>query len=156
MPGNFLAGGSAGFLGVQMRGLDTLSLRVKYMIRAAQAGLKEGVDQAAFIFEAAARQNSPVDTGANRDSIYTEELVRSLSGEVYQLKISPHMPYSKRLEYGFVGADSLGRVYHQQPRPYMRPAFDENKDDARQVIKETVLEAVQQAGLSAAARRASR
>lgn len=30
-----------------------------------------------------------------------------------------------RLEYGFVGPDSLGRVYDQQPYPHMGPAYDE-------------------------------
>lgn len=31
----------------------------------------------------------------------------------------------RRLEYGFHGADSLGRVYNQPPFPHARPAFDE-------------------------------
>jgi hypothetical protein len=30
-----------------------------------------------------------------------------------------------RLEYGFVGPDSLGRVFHQDPLPHMGPAYDE-------------------------------
>lgn len=29
-----------------------------------------------------------------------------------------------RLEFGFVGADSLGRHYNQPPYPHARPAFD--------------------------------
>jgi hypothetical protein len=32
---------------------------------------------------------------------------------------------ARRLEYGFAGADSLGRVYNQPPYPHARPAFDE-------------------------------
>lgn len=31
----------------------------------------------------------------------------------------------RRLEFGFNGADSLGRVYSQPPFPHARPAFDE-------------------------------
>lgn len=31
----------------------------------------------------------------------------------------------RRLEFGFNGADSLGRVYNQPPFPHARPAFDE-------------------------------
>jgi len=31
----------------------------------------------------------------------------------------------RRLEYGFVGADSLGRVYNQSPYPHFGPALDE-------------------------------
>ncbi|RFC66451.1 HK97 gp10 family phage protein [Fulvimarina endophytica] len=30
--------------------------------------------------------------------------------------------YARRIEYGFVGVDSLGRYYDQQPRPYLRMA----------------------------------
>ncbi len=34
-------------------------------------------------------------------------------------------PQGRRLEFGFVGADSLGRVYNQPPYPHAGPAFDE-------------------------------
>lgn len=33
-------------------------------------------------------------------------------------------PQAMRLEYGFVGADSLGRVYDQPPYPHFEPAID--------------------------------
>lgn len=31
-------------------------------------------------------------------------------------------PYGRRLEFGFVGTDSLGRTYNQRPRPHAGPA----------------------------------
>lgn len=31
---------------------------------------------------------------------------------------------ARRLEYGFVGTDSMGRTYDQQPYPHMGPAVD--------------------------------
>lgn len=34
-------------------------------------------------------------------------------------------PQGRRLEFGFVGTDSLGRVYDQPPYPHVGPAFDE-------------------------------
>jgi hypothetical protein len=34
-------------------------------------------------------------------------------------------PQGRRLEYGFVGADSLGRHYDQPPYPHVNPAADE-------------------------------
>lgn len=34
-------------------------------------------------------------------------------------------PQSDRLEYGFVGADALGRHYHQPAFPHFRPTMDE-------------------------------
>lgn len=36
-----------------------------------------------------------------------------------------NLPQGRRLEFGFVGTDSLGRVYDQQPYPHAGPAFDE-------------------------------
>ena len=39
-------------------------------------------------------------------------------------------PQGPRLEYGFVGADKLGRVYNQAARPHIRPALDENRGAA--------------------------
>ena len=32
-------------------------------------------------------------------------------------------PYGRRLEWGFVGIDSLGRSVHQRPRPHVGPAL---------------------------------
>jgi hypothetical protein len=34
-------------------------------------------------------------------------------------------PQGRRLEFGFTGADSAGRVYDQPPYPHVGPAFDE-------------------------------
>lgn len=130
-------------LTVEMRGLDALSLRVQYMIKPVRAALKDGVDEAAFIFETEAKQNSPVMSGANRDSIRTDVMKDEPEKQVRG--IAPHMPYSHRLEYGFVGTDSLGRKYHQAAQPYMRPAFEARQQDARAAIKDAVLEAAQNA-----------
>lgn len=47
------------------------------------------------------------------------------------------VPYAMRIEYGFIGADSLGRVYNQAPRPFMRPAWDLNKKVVEKVLLES-------------------
>lgn len=39
--------------------------------------------------------------------------------------VGTNSPQGRRLEFGFNGADSLGRVYHQPPFPHFRPAADE-------------------------------
>lgn len=39
--------------------------------------------------------------------------------------IGTNKPQARRLEFGFVGADSLGRVYNQPPYPHFGPALDE-------------------------------
>jgi len=39
------------------------------------------------------------------------------------LRIFTNVPYSRRLEFGFVGTDRLGRNINQGPRPYWRPVL---------------------------------
>ncbi|MFJ4412981.1 HK97 gp10 family phage protein [Streptomyces sp. NPDC088925] len=36
--------------------------------------------------------------------------------------VGTNKPQARRLEYGFVGEDSLGRVFHQRPFPHVGPA----------------------------------
>lgn len=45
-------------------------------------------------------------------------------------KVGTDLEYAARIEFGFTGPDSLGRVYNQAPHPYLRPAFDENRAKA--------------------------
>jgi len=68
---------------------------------------------------------APVDTGQYRASIRTDP--GDDSGRPVSLIGTP-MPQARRLEYGFIGPDKLGRVYHQSPRPHWRPPFDQNKE----------------------------
>ena len=56
-------------------------------------------------------------TGKYRASI--KGRVKSTRDEVVGT-ITSDMPYSNRLEYGFIGTDSLGRTYNQAPRPTIR------------------------------------
>lgn len=39
--------------------------------------------------------------------------------------VSTNAPQARRLEHGFVGRDSLGRMYHAQAYPHWGPALDE-------------------------------
>lgn len=68
-----------------------------------------------------AREKAPVLTGTLRRSIRAE----AVGGSVL---VGTELPYARRIEFGFNGTDSRGRTYHQAPRPYLRPALDENKD----------------------------
>lgn len=49
---------------------------------------------------------------------------------------------AKRLEYGFVGKDSLGREYHQPPYPSMRPALWYWKNTWRRMMTRAVARSV--------------
>lgn len=46
-------------------------------------------------------------------------------GSVSKSEVGTNAVQARRLEYGFNGADSLGRIYNQPPYPHARPAFDE-------------------------------
>lgn len=41
--------------------------------------------------------------------------------------VGTNKPQARRLEFGFIGADSLGRVYNQPPYPHLGPAVDATK-----------------------------
>lgn len=138
---------------VSMPGLDT---KIKYLLEGAKFGLKAGVSEAGLLFQEAAKSNVPVDTGNLRDHIHTENVVDEPLKQ--ELLVTPVVEaanaqgfdpaYARRIELGFVGADSLGRVYHQAPQPYMRPAFEEHKDAAREIIVSSVKDEVVNASVT--------
>jgi len=49
-------------------------------------------------------------------------------------KVVNPSPQTRRLEYGFVGTDALGRMYHQPPFPHFRPALEEMRAEYRRGI----------------------
>ncbi len=140
-------------LTVQLKGVDVLSLVTKRLISAAQQGMKESVSEAAQLFVDEAQLLVPVDTGHLRDSIHAELLEASDTRAVIAVTPAYEEPnewgfepaYARRIEYGFQGPDALGRVYHQAAQPYMRPAFDSKQDEARQVIKDGIVGALDDA-----------
>jgi len=70
-------------------------------------------------------------TGRLRSSITHE--VEGTTG-----RVGTNVEYARRVELGFVGADSLGRVYNQSPRPYLRPALHKNEKAIRQMFKKII------------------
>ncbi len=135
---------------VRVQGIDTATLKFKYLIKAAQTELPLAVSEAAGIFEAEAKALCPVLTGRLRDGIHAEVVTDEPDRQV--LAVTPVVPadnkygfdppYARRIEFGFVGVDSLGRHYNQAPRPYMRPAYDSRKADAVAAIKDGLIDAM--------------
>ncbi len=52
--------------------------------------------------------------------------------------VGSNVEYARRMEFGFVGADSLGRIYNQLPRPYLRPALHKNEKKIKNLFKNIV------------------
>lgn len=148
-------------LTVQLRGMDAVSLQVKYLSRAAQLGLKLGVSEAAGLFEEEAKSLVPVLTGNLRDHIHTEVVTDQPETQVRAVTpvveaSNPYgfdPPYARRIEEGFIGTDALGRNYHQSAQPYMRPAFDNKREEAEAAIKDSVFESLNEAMNTVAAGR---
>ena len=46
------------------------------------------------------------------------------AGETVEAVVGTNKPQARRLEFGFVGPDRIGRVYHQAPRPHVAPAIE--------------------------------
>jgi hypothetical protein len=60
-------------------------------------------------------------------------VTKDSNGNVVGL-VGSNVPYEPRLELGFSGTDSLGRTYHQLPRPAFRPALEMQKSTIRQIL----------------------
>lgn len=93
----------------------------------------------ALLVENDAKRRAPYKTGTLRRSIHTE--VEAGEGKA-EASVGTDVIYAARLEFGFEGKDKLGREYHQPPRPYLRPALDENMDAAAQEIGEALRAAI--------------
>ena len=49
--------------------------------------------------------------------------------------IGTNEPQGRRLEFGFVGPDSLGRVYNQPPFPHVQPALPTIEETLREQMR---------------------
>ena len=94
------------------------------------------VKTAALAVQAAGMQHTKAVSGTNRRSWRTE------AKGPYAAFVGPTMIYSRRLELGFKGPDSLGRVYNQAPKPYVRPAFEEVLPRIRPLFVAAIREAI--------------
>lgn len=90
--------------------LDAMLVRV-------QAEARRLAVDAGHLVEAAAKRRAPVKTGTLRRSITTW----GAGGLQVYAQVAPTVVYARRVELGFHGADSLGRVYNQQGKPYLKP-----------------------------------
>jgi Bacteriophage HK97-gp10, putative tail-component len=75
-----------------------------------------------------AQRRVPVDTGALQESIHKEP------GGIGWLVVATE-PYAARIEFGFNGTDSLGRLYHQAARPYLTPAAESKRSPFLSALK---------------------
>lgn len=142
-------------------GLSELDMKVRYLREAAQSGLKLSVPEAAQLFVEEAKMLVPVVTGRLQEAIHAETLEDSDYRQTMQVAPFVEAPnewgfdpaYARRIEYGFIGPDSLGRLFHQAAQPYMRPAFDSKQAEAATTIKTGIYDSLDNAMASVSAGR---
>jgi len=112
---------------IEVNGIPGMESNLKSVMKAVADALEELLTDGAIMLEDKAREtliaNGSVDTGALRDSIRHDTLEKSR--DRVTVGVGSNIVYANRIEYGFVGADSLGRFYNQPPKAFLRPAFDE-------------------------------
>ena len=87
---------------------------------------------------------TPYKTGTYRRGWHLETVVKT--PERCTVIVGNDQPQGPRLEFGFVGADKLGRVYNQAARPHIRPALDENRGAAVAEFRAAVGDIVRRRG----------
>ena len=103
-----------------VEGMPEFEAALAAMLARVRVGARRAAEDAAHIVEGAAEGRVPVKTGTLRRSIRSF-VSRDDPAEV-GYSVAPTVVYARRIELGFQGPDSLGRVYHQAPRPYLKPA----------------------------------
>ncbi len=132
-------------IGIQVVGVPELQAQLTRMGNTAGGGpLMEAVKAGALLVQNAAKQKVPKRTRTLSRSIAT---TIEREGDAVVALIGPSEPYGKYIEYGtgryaeggngrrtpWVYRGPNGRYYTTEgmkPRPYMRPALDENREKA--------------------------
>lgn len=63
----------------------------------------------------------------------------SVGGGQVTAEVYSDAPQARRLEYGFVGIDSIGRYYRQPPFPHVEPAWRQTQPGFVQALTDGVL-----------------
>lgn len=108
---------------VDFSGLMGIVDKLNLLDETTQKNQDKAVMRAGMAYQADVQKVAPVDTGQYRASIRTD--LQKNMGKPVAVIGSP-MPQTCRLEYGYSGTDSLGRAYHQAPKPHWRPMWDLN------------------------------
>jgi len=117
--------------------VDKMILKVDEATRFATSEGAGIIVQAARLgFDGQHNKGTPRTASGNRPQSITENLKNSIhiiqpprrvGSYGWQTSVAPTMVYSRRIELGFTGADSLGRNYNQRPYPYLGPGVERSR-----------------------------
>lgn len=128
---------------VKMTGVEEIMSSIQKLAIASPQAVKAGTLRVAMKIERQAKAMCAVDTGRLRASISTnwtgsgksrgdvEPKAQPEDGtgqpqeksDTFTAVVGTNVKYGPRIEFGFVGTDSLGRKYNQAERPYLYPAY---------------------------------
>lgn len=117
-----------------IEGLGEFHRALERMVAAADVAAREVVTKGGHIVErnakaaANGRPGPQVITGSHRRSFQVAHIRRVTMGE-WESETGPTMIYSRRLELGFDGVDSLGRLYSQPPYPSLQPGLEASRTE---------------------------
>jgi len=104
----------------EIKGMMELKKAFGDLAKMAEKNQETALKLAANEYKNDVQEITPYLTGTLRRSIHVEPVSPS------KMLVGTDLKYARRLEYGFVGADKIGRVYNQAPHPYFRPPLDTN------------------------------
>jgi len=135
---------------IRLEGLEAITKRLDEIVDVET--LKRAMGQACALVERSAKQKAPKGTGELRRSITSE--VSTEGGDVVGVVFTP-LEYAPYIEFGTgLFAENGGRTdvpwcyqddkgeWHstsgQPPRPYMRPALNENREQIKRILGEAI------------------
>jgi len=131
---------------VEVKGIKELQNTFKQIDLEFQQVMSEAVSAGSMVVVREAKLNSERG-GDEFPHRITGNLMRSIkeirkkeAGTKVESQVGSTMKYARRLEKGFMDVDSLGRRYHQQPRPFLRPALDENEAEVVEAFEKKIAE----------------
>ena len=139
-------------MAARIDGLDEVINEFDEVIRA--TGLESAIGRACAIVERAAKQKAPKGTGELRRSIASkvEQEGSDIIGVVYTpLEYAPYVEFGTglfaeegngRKDVPWNYQDDKGEWHStsgMKPRPYLRPALHENREDIIRIIREGIL-----------------
>lgn len=123
---------------MELVGMDTCLAGLAHVIEEVESHKKTAVKLAGQAYANDVKVLAPYKTGTYRRSIHVQEPEMDINGN-YTVLVGTDLPYAKRLEFGYWGLiDSLGRLYHQYPRPHFRPPYDTERDRYLAIMRDEV------------------
>lgn len=119
---------------MEVTGIDEVIQALQEFEGAIDQEVETALMSSALLVENAAKPLAAYESGTLRRSITHE-----IQGGDAIVGPSAEVPYAARIEFGFSGADSLGRVYNQAAQPYMRPALVNNRQAVTQEFSSSIL-----------------